>query len=429
MSADSFLPGLYRGAMYCAQPLAGPFLRWRQWRGKEDAARLGERKGIASLPRPHGPLIWMHGASIGEALAILPLSAALRGRGFQVLFTTGTVTSASLMRQRLPGGVIHQYLPLDMPQYWRRFLAHWRPAIILIAESELWPNMLAEAKIAGIPAVVVNGRMSDRSSRRWLKLPSAAKAIFGTLALCLAQSKGDAERYAQLGAARVEVAGNLKYDAAAPPVDNEEFARLSAVIGARPVWLAASTHEGEDDIAIRVHDDLLERWPDLTTIILPRHPHRGPQIAALAERYGYRVSLRSRGDKMLESGGLYIADTIGETGLFYRLSGIAFIGRSLATGGGQNPIEPAKLGAAILHGPDVGNFSEVYQALHAGGAALEVEDDEDLSRTLAALLGDGAKIRALTQAAHQTVDRIGGATGRIISALEPYLARAQQEDR
>ena len=429
MQARSWLASLYRLGMICAGPLAGLILSLRKFHGKEDPARIGERKGHPSTARPEGPLIWMHGASVGEALAILPLSAQLRSRGFQVLFTTGTVTSAHLMAQRLPAGVIHQYVPLDVPQFWQRFLSHWRPGIVMIAESELWPNMLAETRAAHIPAVIINGRMSARSTGRWLKVPTTARAVFQNVDLCLAQSTADGDRYAQLGARKVLVAGNLKYDSAAPPVDNEEFARLSVVLGARPLWLAASTHDGEDDIAIRVHDDLLPRWPDLTTIILPRHPHRGPQIQALARRYGYTAALRSRGENLPPNGGLYIADTIGETGLFYRLCGIAFIGRSLAAGGGQNPIEPAKLGAAILHGPAVSNFAEVYGALKANGGTIEVEDDEALSQAVAMLLDDGAKVRGLARAALQAVEQIGGATTRIMAALEPYLQRTWQENR
>lgn len=428
MPPRSWLLSLYRLAMHAFWPFAGLVLHFRLRRGKEERGRLAERKGIAVRPRPDGPLVWVHGASVGEAVSLLPVIALLRSRGLHVLVTTGTVTSAALLAERLPAGAFHQYLPLDVPRFWQRFLSHWRPGMVVIAESELWPNMLAHTHAAHIPAIIVNGRMSVRSTARWLKARAAARTIFGKLELCLTQTEEDAARYHQLGAAKTRVAGNLKYDAPAPPVNNEEFARLSAVLGARPVWLAASTHSGEDDIAIRVHDDLLARWPDLTTIILPRHPARGAEIAALAKRYGYYAELRSQGANLPGKGGIYIADTIGETGLFYRLSGIAFIGRSLAAGGGQNPIEPAKLGTAIVHGPDVSNFTEVYAELHAASGALEVEDDEALSRTVAALLEDGPKVRALSHAALQTVERIGGATGRIMLALEPYLMRVRQEN-
>ncbi|MDP4594297.1 MAG: 3-deoxy-D-manno-octulosonic acid transferase [Beijerinckiaceae bacterium] len=429
MQPRSKLVGLYWLAMQCFGPFAGLLLRYRQNRGKEDPDRFDERKGIAGIARPAGPLVWMHGASVGEALALLPLAALIRGRGVQVLFTTGTVTSARLMSERLPAGIIHQYLPLDVPRFWQRFLLHWRPGMVIIAESELWPNMLAQTHAAHIPAIIVNGRMSERSATRWLKTPAVARAIFHRIELCLAQTSDDGDRYMQLGASRVQVAGNLKYDAAAPPVNNDEFARMSAQLGSSPVWLAASTHGAEDDIAIRVHDDLLQRWPDLTTIILPRHPARGPQIATLAARYGYAVALRSAGQGLPPGGGIFVADTIGETGLFYRLSGIAFIGRSLAAGGGQNPIEPAKLSTAILHGPDVSNFKDVYQELHARQGAIEVADAEALSKEIDALLADNAKVRALSRAAQQTVERIGGATGRIMLALEPYLMRTRQEQQ
>ncbi|MGE3246028.1 MAG: 3-deoxy-D-manno-octulosonic acid transferase [Beijerinckiaceae bacterium] len=426
MQAQSRLVSLYRLAMRGFGPFAGLLLRARLRRGKEDPERIGERMGQAGVPRPSGPLVWLHGASIGEAVSLLPLAGLLRGRGIAVLFTTGTITSANLLAARLPPGAIHQYIPLDVPRFWNRFLTHWRPGLLVVAESEIWPNMLAGARAAKVPVTIVNGRMSERSMARWLKAPNAAAAILGQIDLCLTQTEGDAQRFHRLGAPHVQVAGNLKYDSAAPPVDNDEYARLTARIGSRPVWLAASTHAGEEDIAIRVHDHLLQRWPDLLTIILPRHPERGGEIAALAGRYGYAAPLRSQGAPFPD-GGLYIADTVGETGLFYRLSGIAFVGRSLAGGGGQNPIEPAKLGTAILHGPDVGNFTEVYAELHAGGGAVEVADADALAATLEDLLTDGAKVRAYSRAALQAVERIGGATGRILLALEPWLMRLRME--
>ena len=427
MPPRSWLVSLYRLASRGFAPFAGVLLRQRLRKGKEDARRLGERKGEASVARPDGPLVWLHGASVGEALSLVPLAGLLRSRGLNLVFTTGTLTSANILKARLPAGVIHQFLPLDVPRYWRRFLSHWRPGLAIVAESELWPNMLIEAKAAGAPVIVVNGRMSERSLARWAKAPKAAAALLSNISLCLTQTEQDAQRYFHLGAPKVQVAGNLKFDAAAPPVDNGEYARLTALMGSRPVWLAASTHSGEDDIAIRVHDDLIARWPGLTTIIVPRHPERGAAIAELAARYGYASRLRSRGESVDADGGLYIADTIGETGLFYRLCGIVFMGRSLAEGGGQNPIEPAKLGSAILHGPDVSNFTDIYQALHAAGGALRVADAQELSDAVDVLLGDAAKVRSLARAANQCVEQIGGATGRILLALEPYLMRLRME--
>jgi len=429
MQPRSWLIAAYRLATRILTPLAGVFLRARMRRGKEDAERLDERLGATRTPRPAGALVWLHGASVGEALALLPLIDHLRSRGLQILITTGTVTSASVMRQRLPAGVIHQYAPLDAPRFLRRFLTHWRPSMLLIAESELWPNMLIETADAGAPIALVNARMSDRSLRRWLRAPGAAAAMLGRVTICLTQTEEDAQRFFRLGAPKVHVTGNLKFDSLAPPVDNAEYARLSAALGARPAWLAASTHAGEEEIAIGVHLRLRERWPDLVTMILPRHPERGPEIAALAQVNGLAPALRSRADPLPGPDGLYIADTIGETGLFYRLAGVAFIGRSLTGSGGQNPIEPAKIGAAIVHGPNVGNFLQVYRELHAGQGALEVADADDLAAALAQLLDDSARTRALARAAYRTVERIGGATGRIVLALEPYLLRIRLEEQ
>lgn len=423
MPSRSFLLNTYRAATTVFSPFAGLLLRARFHRGKEDATRLKERTGVTQLARPDAPAIWLHGASVGEAIALLPLIDRLSGRGLHLLVTTGTRTSAEVMAQRLPPGATHQYVPLDVPKFLRRFLSHWQPNLFILAESELWPNMLIEIFEARIPAIIVNGRMSERSMQRWLKAPVAAENLVGRLALCLTQSEEDARRFTELGATHARSAGNLKFDSLPPPVDNAELARLTALVGTNPVWLAASTHPGEEEIALAVHNHLLPRWPNLLTIILPRHPGRGAEISALAASAGLAAHMRSRRDALPSEGGIYIADTIGETGLFYRLSGIAFMGRSLAGGGGQNPIEPAKLGTAILHGPQISNFMQVYSALHETGGAIEIDEPATLPVVLDELFSNAGKTRELSRAAFQTVERIGGATDRIMQALEPYLSR------
>ena len=360
---------LYRAATSGLSFLAPALLNWRQKRGKEDALRIGERRGIAGRPRPAGPLIWLHGASVGEAIALLPLIDRLRERGVQILLTTGTVTSAMLMQARLPAGAIHQYVPLDVPSYVRRFLDHWQPAMALLAESELWPNIICETARRNIPVALVNARLSERSAARWKKLPATIRALLSCIDVTLAQSHDDAARLLDLGAPRVLVSGNLKYDAPALPFDPVELTDLKARIGSRPVWVAASTHEGEEEIAMAVHAQAAQCWPELVTLIVPRHPDRGPAIADKANAQGIQAALRSRNAPVPAGGGIYIADSIGELGLFYRAAGIVFVGRSLVRHGGQNPIEPAKLGNALLHGPHVANLSmsianSIQQAAH-----------------------------------------------------------------
>jgi 3-deoxy-D-manno-octulosonic-acid transferase len=420
---------IYRIASAAFEPFAVLFLYFRQKEGLEDKQRVRERLGISRQMRPAGPLAWLHGVSVGESQALLPLLERLAARGFNILLTTATVTSAGVIGQRLPPGALHQYIPLDVPRFMARFLDHWRPDIVFIAESEIWPNLFLELHRRDIPLVLVNARMSVHSFRRWQRLPRSAMALMEKTELCLAQSKVDAERFAQLGAPRVHVSGNLKYDVAPPPADPRTLADLKARVGGRPVWVAASTHAGEEQIVFAAHRRLLPHFPNLLTILVPRHPRRGKDIRQLADSFGLRCQLRSedRPGEGLES--LYIGDTIGETGLFYRLSGIAFLGRSLAVGGGQSPIEAAKLGCAILHGPEIGNFADVYARLDAMHGAATVVDAETLARALAYLLADAAKMRDMARAATEVAESLGGASDFIMKAIEPHIVQMMVAQR
>ena len=414
----------YRLATRMASPLSGMLLSLRLNKAKEDPLRVDERRGLASLARPEGPLVWLHGASVGEALSLLPLVDRLTQSGRGALMTTGTVTSARLLAQRLPAGALHQFAPLDAPGFMRRFFAHWRPDLAVIAESELWPNMILEARRAGAPVVMVNARMSVRSWARWRRASDFIAALLAMIDLCLAQSEADAERLIELGAPAVRVAGNLKYDAPAPPVDRRELAALAGLTSGRQIWIAASTHDGEERIAAEAHRRVARTFPDALTLIAPRHPARGEAILAELQGYGLNCALRSRGDKPERETAIYICDTMGELGLFYRLAGVVMVGKSFVGGGGQNPIEAAKLAFAILHGPQVANFSDVYALLdEAGGAAL-ARDAEELAAMLAALFADPARLRAMARAAARAVETQGGAADRVIQALGPFLPAA-----
>ena len=412
----------YRLATRLATPLAGPLLSWRLNRGKEDAMRIDERRGLPSLARPRGPLVWLHGASVGEAMSLLPLIERLTQSGVQALVTTGTVTSARLMQQRLPAGAIHQFAPIDAPAFMRRFFAHWRPDLGLIAESELWPNMVIEAARAGVSLAMVNARMSPRSHRRWSHARGFIGALLGEFSLCLAQSEGDRDRLADLGAPDVREVGNLKYDAPAPPADGRELAMLSGLTSGRHIWIAASTHDGEERIAAEAHLKLVGAFPAALTMIAPRHPSRGADIADELRALGLNVAVRSRGERPERETQIYLCDTMGELGLFYRLAGVVLLGKSLTRTGGQNPIEPAKLGSAILHGPHVGNFDDVYALLDASGGADVAHDADELSRELAQLFGDPGRLRALARAAAQTVEKQAGAVDRTLAMLQGQLA-------
>ena len=415
----------YRVLSAAATPFTPLLIAHRLKRGKEHRQRFGERRGEAGSARPPGPLVWLHGASVGELMSVLPLIERLSTRGVDVLVTSGTVTSSDLAEQRLPPGVIHQFLPLDVPRFVRRFLDHWQPNLALFVESDLWPNMVIETSRRGVPMMLINGRLSENSFRRWNRLPSAIVDLLQRFELCLARTPADAERLSDLGAPNVVTTGNLKLDVPAPPADAGKLEKLQIAIGRRPLIAAASTHAGEEELMIAAHRRLRANFPGLLTVIAPRHPERGPAIAELAKAAGLACALRSTGELPKRSTEIYVADTLGELGLLYRLAPVVFIGGSLVPHGGQNPIEAAKLGAAILHGPHVANFAEIYGALDAAHGAEIVGDGQRLTAALAALLSQPERRDRLATAARTTVDRLGGALERTLQALDPYLMQLQ----
>lgn len=416
---------MLRGAYRILSDLAGPVLTlWliaRARRGKEDACRLPERFGIASVPRPEGRLVWLHAASVGESLSILPLITALKERGWQIVVTTGTVTSARVMLDRLPSGAIHQFVPLDRRAWVQRFTDHWRPNLVLWTESELWPNMLALISDRGIPSALINARMSDRTLHGWQRWPTFAAQIVGSFTTILAQSSEDARRFSVLGGKNVHIVGNLKYAASALPIDEIKLSALRAQIGPHPVWLAASIHPGEDLAALTAHRHIAEHHPDLLTIIVPRHPERAEDMAATIQKAGLTVARRSAGESIQARTSFYIADTMGELGLFYALCDIVFIGKTLAVGGGQNPMEPAQSGCALLFGPDMSNFREVASELLASGGAIEVTDASALGAVVNRLLGNASERNAMIKTSGHVVTRHNGALAETLTHLNPFL--------
>lgn len=415
----------YRIATRIAQPAAGLILQHRLKKGKEDAGRIGERKGRPGKPRPEGRLIWIHGASVGETVSMTPIVERLMKRGFTVLVTSGTVTSARVMSERLPAAAIHQFIPLDAPGFMRNFFSYWRPDVGLVAESELWPNMLIEAGKADVPLMLLNGRMSERSYARWTRQPAMAHALLSCFDVVMAQSRLDGDRFAQLGAPRIALGGNLKYDVLPPPADPSALALLEGATAGRPIWVAASTHPGEDEMIIDAHRRVAERLPKLLTIIAPRHPQRGADIAALGRQMGVSTGRRAAGDMPDQAVDMYVADTVGELGLFYRLTPVAYLGGSLVPRGGQNPIEPAKLGSAIVHGPHVGNFTDVYASLNKSGGAVSVPDTGALAGQVLHWLSHTGIARDAGRSALAAVTELSGAADRVMQALDPLLARAE----
>jgi 3-deoxy-D-manno-octulosonic-acid transferase len=418
---------VYQRLSAAVVPLAPALIKRRLRLGKEDPARVAERRGVSRDVRPHGPLVWIHGASVGEVLAAAALIERLRGLNIRILLTSGTVTSAAIVAKRFPADVIHQYVPYDSPRYVARFLDHWRPSLALFIESDLWPNLILSSAARRLPMVLINGRMSPRSFPRWRRASSTISALLSRFDICLAQSRADAERFVVLGSRNVVVTGNLKLDVAAPPADFSRLERLMSVTRGRHVVVAASTHPGEEEILIEAHRALAGFFPSLLTVIVPRHPARGEAVARMIGDAGLHAALRSREELPNANTAIYVADTLGELGLFYRLAPVVFMGGSLVSHGGQNPIEAAKLGASIVHGPHVFNFADVYEALDGTGGARKADTREALVKQLGQLLADPAQRSQSVAAAERVVAQLGGALDRTLAALEPYLLQLRLE--
>ncbi|HLY04765.1 MAG TPA: 3-deoxy-D-manno-octulosonic acid transferase [Rhizomicrobium sp.] len=413
----------YRAAARVLAPAARLVLRARVRAGKEDRSRLSERFGRTSLVRPTGELIWLHGASVGECLSVLPLvEDLLRDPGRSVLVTSGTVTSAKLMQERLPERAIHQFLPLDSPGAVERFLDHWKPKAGLFVDSDLWPNLISSARAKSVRLALINGRMSARSYAGWRRAPKSARHLLSCFDLCLAQDDLSAERFRLLGARDVSVTGNLKADAPPPPLDAAKSAKLQDAIGGRPVLLAASTHPGEDETILPAHDALRKQFHDLLTIVVPRHPARGPEIAMLC---GKRQHARRTENQLPDvDTAVYIADTIGELPIFYSIAPFAFMGGSLVPHGGQNPLEAAKLRRAVIAGPHTENFAGVYETIFAAQGEGRVQGCAEIVALVSRWFADGELGRAKGVSAAQAVTALGGALGKTRTAIEALLGHA-----
>lgn len=413
----------YRALTSALRTAAPLILSRRERRNKEDPSRRDERFGRGSEARPPGPLVWVHAASVGETNAILPTIQGLKARrpDLEFLLTTGTVTSAQLASERAGNLIIHQYVPLDAVQYVRRFLDHWAPDIAIFTESEVWPNLILETASRSIPMALVNGRLSAKSFRAWRRQASVAQQLFGNFNVVLAQSKAMARRFSQLGAKHVFAVGNIKLDAPPPPVDLRELKCLSSVIGDRTIFVAASTHAGEDEVVAKAHQILKRQLSDILTIVIPRHPERGSGIAEVMSGQNLRVYQRSVGLSPDQNCDVYLADTIGEIGTFYTLASVAFVGGSLVPHGGQNPIEAIKLGCGVLIGPHWQNFKDVYGPLVRASGCREVCDAEALASEATQLLQNPRELRDMNDCAVKIIEDLGGALEETLEKLEHLL--------
>ena len=422
--SDTLLIKAYSGLTRLMSPLLPHYLKRRAAKGKEDKARLKERLGYASRERPEGHLIWLHGASVGETMMLLPLiNRILERPNTHILLTSGTVTSAELMAKRLPERAIHQYVPADTPAAVERFLDHWKPDAALWAESEIWPNLIRLTKKRGIPMALINARMSEASILRWKKHGvKNAKSVFGNFDLILAGNESTATGLSDLLERDIPMLGNLKNAAPPLPVDEAELTHLRKLIGKRPVWCAASTHVGEEKYFVDAHEEVQKQHPAALLIAVPRHPGNSGYVPVIPE--AKKFAIRSQGGIPNEKTDIYVMDTIGELGLAFSLSDITFMGGSLLKElSGHNPLEPARLANTVLSGPYVASFQETYTAMIDHGAALCVAPDA-LTKAVAVLISNSSALAKTQKLAKDFADNQDSVLDAVWERLEPIMPKA-----
>ncbi|MBI05224.1 MAG: 3-deoxy-D-manno-octulosonic acid transferase [Pelagibacteraceae bacterium] len=415
----------YRAITWISGPLINHYLSRRLKAGKEDPHRFEERKGSASCRRPEGPLVWIHAASVGESLSMISLidRLTLERPEITILMTSGTVSSARLLHNRLPETVIHQYIPVDRVPWVKRFLDHWKPNLALWVESEFWPSVLSEVKEREIPTLLMNARISAASFRGWRRAPWMIGQLLETFDLCMAQTELDADRLRALGAKNVACPGNLKFAAAPLPTDADAQSEFDSSIAGRPRWVAFSTHSGEEEVIADTHEILIRSLPDLLTIVVPRHPERAGAIEKILSERNLSVSVRSRSEPVNASKFVLLADTIGELGLFFRATDIAFVGGTLVPHGGQNPIEPARLGCAIVHGVHMENFLAAQGELMTAGASSVARSADELAKEIGTLLSNSVVRQRRMAAARSVADGKQGILDAVFLHIDPYLNR------
>lgn len=401
------------------------WLRVRAWRGKEEPLRLGERRGVTSMPRPPGQLVWCHAASVGESIALLPLIAKLQEReGTSVLLTTGTTSSARVMAERLPPNAIHQFAPWDRRAWIARFLDYWQPDLAVRMESEVWPNTVHALHDGRVPIALISGRMSESSVQGWQRFPSFAASIFKKLNLVLAQSDQHAKRFAALGAPNVKIGGNLKLAALPLPAPPHAVAELRTVLSQRPVWLAASTHAGEEGIVCDAHVALRTSISDLLTIIAPRHPERREAILHAARTRGFSCAQRSQRQVPGKDTDIYLADTFGDLGVLFSVAPVVFMGKSLTAHGGQNPLEPLQFECAVVFGPNMENFEDIAPVMVARGSAVQIATPDDLVPTVERLLSSEHERTEMCKATDALLEDGGRFLDMTLQALDDLLTNS-----
>ncbi len=400
------------------------YIEKRKQKGKEDLARFNERIGRPTIKRPEGKLIWLHGASVGESVSMLPLINKILDhyKDAHVMVTTGTTTSAEVMSKRLPERAFHQYFTIDNPFFTTRFVKHWRPDIVLWFESDFWPAMLSSIKRKNIPLLLINGRISNKSFKKWQQFDFVSKEILDCFTMCLGQSEEDAYRLRILGAKNALCLGNLKYAGLPSPIDEEEKQKMQKAFEKRTIWLASSTHDDEELRLAKIHKNLKAKYKDLLTIIVPRHPNRGAEIAQKLEKeLGLKTALRSDNEIIEESTDIYIANTIGEVGMWYDLSDIVFIGGSLIPHGGQNFIEPSRQKCAVIIGPHTHNFNDAMARAKKADAIIQINDVIELQDVITNLFDSPDLLDAKKSLAYNWATSEAKVLDGILDKVKEYI--------
>ena len=416
--------GIYNTLIRILYPLViRSYIQKRIEIGKEDTKRFNERIGRPTRERPEGKLIWFHGASVGESVSMLPLINRLleTDENTYVMVTTGTTTSAEIMGKRLPERAFHQYITIDNPVFTKRFIKYWQPDLVLWFESDFWPAMLSTIKKKNIPLILVNGRISNKSFKRWQQFDYISKELLGCFTFCLGQSEEDAYRLRVLGAKDSTCLGNLKFAGLPIPVDETKKAEITKQIGNRRIFCISSTHENEEYQLGKRFKNLFEKHPDVLVLIAPRHPQRGVEIKTQLTDLGLNVSLRSANEKITSKTQVYIADTIGELGIWYGISPIVFIGGSLVPHGGQNFMEPSRLKDAVIVGPYMHNFTEAMQRAQKANAIIQANDAEEVIDTVIQLFDNKDLLEAKQSLAYNWASGEAKVLDGIVEKVKGYI--------
>jgi 3-deoxy-D-manno-octulosonic-acid transferase len=415
---------IYSLVLYLMLPGVLLRLLWRSGRVPAYRERWAERFGRPEISPPEGG-VWIHAVSVGEAQAIEPLVRHLREKhpGLALTITTATPTGSERVRLLFGSDVYHSYCPYDLPFAVRGFLRRVRPRMLIMVETEIWPNLLAICEQQGIPALLANGRLSHRSARGYGRLGKFTRQVFSGIRAVAAQSGADAERFIGLGVPpeRVSVTGSIKFDMRIPASVQEQIQVLRRAWGDRPVWVAASTHEGEEEQVLAAHRKLLEAIPSALLVLVPRHPERFDRVAALVARHGFPMCRRSMDQPCGEDVQVFLGDTMGELPVFLGGADVAYIGGSLVKVGGHNMLEAAAQGVPVVFGPHVFNFSGIARLLRDREAGVMVEDGSRLAEQVAAWLQDASERSRIGEHGRQVVEENRGALRRLAALVDALL--------